>query len=426
MAPALFAANLLVILNMWSASGFLEENLSGPLIATGRLMGLLAFYFIMWQLLLISRVGWIEKYWGHDRLSRLHHYLGITGISVLFFHPIFLTLGYSREAQITLAEQFGIFLTYYHDVLGAFVGYLMFLIIVGVSLELIRKRLKYEWWYLVHLLLYGAILITFDHQIANGHDFAGEWEPIYWKILFYGTLLNVGYYRFLKPILSLRKYDFRVESIRQENNNVNSIIISGRDLSRFKARAGQFVLVRFIAKGFWTEAHPFSLSEMPDGKRLRLTVKMLGDFTGRLPFLPIGTRVIIEGPLGRFTVDRARKDKILLIAGGIGITPLRSLFEEFSKSGRQVELVYAANSEADFVLKNELDKLAGNNAKVHYISADREGRLTDELLKKEIPDITERSIYLCGPPVMMKVVRGSLARLGVPRNNILYEKFSLG
>ena len=424
-----FGAVLIVIVIIWLNGSFLDirsSNIAGPLIALGRLAGLLAFYLILWQIMFIGRVGWIERAWGHDRLSRFHHFFGIVAIAILALHPILLTLGYSKLAQTTLTSQFLLFLSKYHYTISALIAYLMFLGIVVLSLWVIRKRLKYETWYYIHLTLYVAIILSFFHQIPNSHDLSGRVVGTYWWILFLATLANVLYYRFARPMLNLWRHQFRVGQIKKENENVLSIVINGKNLDRLKAYAGQFILVRFLAKNFYWEEHPFSLSEKPIGERFRITVKAVGDFTSKLATLPLGSRVFVEGPLGRFTADRAGKKKILLIAGGIGITPLRGLFEQFKTDNRPADLIYVARSENDFALKNELDQMTGINNKIYYIPEDKVGRLTPELIKNSIEDITERFIYLCGPPPMMKVVREYLKFLGVNKDLILYEKFQLG
>ncbi len=428
-APTLFVVNAGIIVAVWltgSAALFIDGTVSGLLIALGTLAGLLGFYFVLWQLLLIGRVGWIERAWGHDKLSQAHHVLGLLAIVVIGAHPVLLILGYSEVAQTTLVSQFLLFLTGYNDVLKAFIGYVMFLGIIGITLTIVRKRLRYEAWYFVHIWLYLAIVLAFGHQLTNGHDFGRVWFVWYWQALFYGTLTTVAWYRVARPIIDFFRYGFRVEHIQSESPNVASVIISGRGLQRLHAQAGQFMIVRFLTRGLWWEAHPFSLSEMPDGKRLRLTVKAVGDFTAKIPKIPIGTRIFIEGPLGRFTADRATLDRIVLIAGGIGITPLRSLFEQFVKEGRTVDLVYAARSEQDFALRSELEEIARAGGTLRLMPENRVGRLTSELLRQAVPDITARYVYLCGPPAMMKTVRHEMATLGIPERCVLYERFALG
>ena len=434
LAPVLFIANLVVILVVWW-HGVLPEiqadMVAGPLVAFGRLAGLLAFYLILWQIMFIGRVGWIEKAWGHDKLSRFHHFFGLTAISILFFHPILLMMGYSKLAQTTLASQFWLFLTSYYYTISALIAYLMFLGIVVMSLWIVRKWLKYETWYYIHFTLYVAIVLAFIHQPANGHDLADRAMRIYWWFLFLAASVNVLYYRLTRPIILFKRHEFRVKRIEKETHNVHSVTITGKNLERFKARAGQFIIVRFLAKGFWWEAHPFSFSEMPSGQRLRITPKAVGDFTKKIPTLPVGTKIIVEGPLGRFTADRAPRGKILLIAGGIGITPLRSLFEEFVRQGREVSLIYAAQTEQDFALKDELNQIRSTSdvhqiAKIHYMPENKIGRLTPELIKQAVPDVAQRFVYLCGPPPMMKAVREQLESLGVPKKSVLYEKFQLG
>ncbi len=424
-----FIGNLLVILIIWlggSALGFKDHTLAGPLIALGDLAGLLAFYLILWQLMLITRVGWIEKAWGHDRLSHAHHVVGIVAVLVLLIHPPLLILGYSSQAHTTLVAQFFEFIKNYEDVFKAFIAYLLFVVIVLLSLQLIRKKLKYENWYFIHIFLYVAIIISFGHQAANGHDFYKNWIIWYWDILFFAVFLNVLYFRFLSPLLLMRRHAFYVKEIHEENDNVTSIIISGKNLEKLKARAGQFVIVRFLKEGFYFQAHPFSLSEKPNGERLRLTIKAIGDFTSKIREIPVGTKILIEGPLGRFTSDRADRSKVLMIAGGIGITPLRSMFEELSGQGREVDLIFAVRSEKDLVLRSELDRFSNSKTRATYLPEDKFGRLAPELILKSAPDVVDRDVFVCGPPAMMRSVIKQLIGLGLSKKHIFYERFQLG
>ena len=137
-SPILFAGNLIIILYIWwngSGQGLTNAaSLSSPLIALGTLCGLLAFYFALWQLMLIGRIPFVERPWGHDKLSRLHHFLGLTAISILIFHPLFLTLGYSKLAETTFVSQLWTFIISFPDVWRAAIAYVMFLLIILITL----------------------------------------------------------------------------------------------------------------------------------------------------------------------------------------------------------------------------------------------------------------------------------------------------
>ena len=376
-------------------------------ISFGRLAGLVAFYLILCQLLMICRIGFIERAFGHDRLSRWHHRNGIVAFSILAVHPVLIMLGYKQFIFSMLQN--------YQDILQALVGYLMFLIIIPISLTIVKKHLRYELWYGIHFLLYGAIILIFEHQLANGITMQGAFR-MYWQVLFYGVFALVLWYRFITPTWRSWRSGFRVERIEQETHDVVSIYIKGN----LHARAGQFVIVRFLARGFWYEAHPFTVSKIMEG-HLRITPKAVGDFTSKLPNLPIGTPVLVEGPLGRFCPDRAGEKPVLLIAGGIGVTPLRTLFEEFPDA----KFIYTARSDQDFALKNELDEIASRLPAGRQVDYTTE-RLTPEYITTVAPDVANRFVYLCGPPPMMAAVREMLKSLGVPKKNILYERFALG
>jgi predicted ferric reductase len=209
---------------------------------------------------------------------------------------------------------------------------------------------------------------------------------------------------------------------------VVSLRITGRRLERLRARGGQFFLWRFLdGPGAW-EAHPFSLSESPDGRSLRITVKELGDFTGRMGDLEPGTRVAAEGPFGVFTADARRTEKVLLIAGGIGITPIRALVDELRGD---VVVVHRVLSVEDAVLRDELEALARDGRiSLHVVAGDHatdDGRnlLSAEHLRALVPDVVERDVFLCGPPAMTEVIERVLRAARVPRRHVHVERFAL-
>jgi predicted ferric reductase len=306
---------------------------------------------------------------------------------------------------------------------------------VTVSLPFIRRKLKYETWYFSHLFLYAGLGLAAGHQFDLGGDvnnnryFAWTWLALY---IFAVSCLVWG--RFLRPLWLYRKHKFIVEKIVPETTEAESVWITGRGLGSFPAEAGQFAILRFWAPGFRNQAHPFSISRAPDGAHLRFTVKNLGDFTAAVHYsLRPGVPVLIDGPHGIFTEKKCLGDKALLIAGGIGITPLRALAERFQDLGKDSILIYANRSQKDIVFRKELAELEQKGGvRVHHAlsggAADwpgEKGRVDAGMILRLAPDLLERDAFLCGPPPMILAVRASLKELGVAESRIHSELFSL-
>ena len=210
-------------------------------------------------------------------------------------------------------------------------------------------------------------------MIPDGNEFVIDRVAAdYWRSLFALALGLVLFFRVARPLVQSARFDLRVTEVIEEAPGVVSLRIGGRGLERLGAEAGQFFFWRFLTGGFWSTKHPFSLSEAPNGDSFRITVKSLGDHTARLGEIPVGTRVFAEGPFGVFTRREPDEPKALLIAGGIGITPVRALLE--SMDGDVVAL-YRVASSADIVFGEELDRIAaGRGSRVEYVVGDHTER----------------------------------------------------
>ena len=432
---AFLILNWAIIFFYWQqgSGGLLVQGGAGLLIALGRLAGLSSAYGILQQFFFMGRLPWLERAFGLDKLARLHHVNGQLGLLLLVLHPILLTAGYAAASGTSWTVQLADFLFNYPLVIWAVTGLALFVSVVGVSLYIVRSRLRYESWYFVHLLAYLAIFSSLWHQFAVGTDllasrlFYGYWVSLY--ILVFGSHLI---FRFLRPLYLFHRHAFRVARVERESPAAVSVYLQGRSLDRFAIRPGQFMIVRFLAAGLLWQAHPFSLSQPPDGRELRITVKELGDFTGHVKNVPPGTKVLIDGPYGIFTDLFGVAQKKLFIAGGIGITPIRSILEEALRRGGDAKLLYANRTADEIVFKKELAVLAANYPVqvTHVLSEEpnykgEQGYVDEEKIKRLVPDAAARDIYLCGPPPMMSAITKILQQLGVPRRQIHFEKFSL-
>jgi ferredoxin-NADP reductase len=163
------------------------------------------------------------------------------------------------------------------------------------------------------------------------------------------------------------------------------------------------------------------------GNRIRLTVKALGDGSERLQRVAVGTRVIAEGPYGAMTAARRTRRDVLLVAGGVGITPLRALFQTMPTSpGQDLMLLYRARDRGQLVFRQELDALAAHRqARVVYLLGSDPDLLSAGSLARLVPGLTDRDVYLCASPGMSAAVRRSLMTAGLPSAQLHEERFAL-
>ncbi len=432
-----FFGNLALIIGLWwiISGGLIESgDLSAVLLALGRLAGLLAVYFVLQQFLMMGRSYWLEKVFGLDKLTRIHHLNGYLSISFIIIHPILLIFSYSIGSGVSFWAQFMDFLYNYKDVGWAALAALFFILIVFLSIYIVRKHLKYELWYYVHLLTYLAIILAFSHQLNLGGDLTtNKFFYYYWCALYIFVFGNVLLFRFIRPVYNSLKYRFTVSDVVQETPDTTSVYITGKNLEKFKTHAGQFIILRFFCKGFWWQAHPFSLSFVPKNNQLRITVKNCGDFTAKISQLKKGTPTYIDGPYGIFIAHAKPETKYLFIAGGVGITPIRSLIEELAPA-HDIIVLFSNKTMQDTIFKKELDELAQtNHFPMHYILTDQKdypgekGRLDKEKFQRLVKDTREREVYLCGPIPMLKAMLQLLQDkdIGVKPERIHFEKFEL-
>ncbi|MGH7196618.1 MAG: ferredoxin reductase family protein [Candidatus Saccharimonadales bacterium] len=431
-----WAANGGVITAVWAVNSgplLFSEDLGSALISLGRLAGLLATFSVVTQFVLMGRVGWLEPIFGLDKIAIFHRRNGVAALALIIAHPLLIVNGYALLSGNDWVTQ------YLQTLQSPFVPFallaeILFVTSVVTSIYIVRKHFKFETWYAVHLISYIAIVSVVWHQLANGAELQGSREfSAYWIGLYLFIAANMLIWRFGKPLYSFWRHRFMVEKVVKETDTATSVYITGKHMDRFPAKAGQFVMVRFFTKELGWQEHPFSLSMVPNSQHLRLTIRQLGDFTNQVPFIKPGTPVMVSGPYGAFTHEQQRQQKVLYIAGGVGITPIRAMIEERAKqSGGDAILLYGNRSVTDTIFLNELTQLGHKiSMPVHNVVSEEseysgeKGYVDKDKIARLVPDITERDIFLCGPPPMMAGVVAALKQLGVPAAQVHYERFSL-
>ena len=437
--PGLAWLSLVAVVLLWVHGGALQDLQSSSgdvLTASGRLTGLIASDLLLIQVLLMARVPWIEGTWGQDTLARWHRIVGFTSFDLMLAHIVLVTYGYAaNDGKGVVAETVDLVL-HYPGMLLATAALGCLIAVVVTSLRAARRRLRYESWHLLHLYAYLGVGLAIPHQVWTGTDFtANALARVFWWSAYAVCAGAVLVFRVGIPVARNLRHRLVVSRVVVEAPGVVSVHLTGHRLDRLRVRAGQFFVWRFLDGPGWTRGNPYSLSAAPDGRSLRITARDAGDGSARLAKLRPGMRALIEGPYGGLTGARRRRHRVLLIAAGIGITPLRALLDELDYNRGEAVLLYRARSDADLVFRTELAELTqrrgvrveyliGPRAPGRWLPAGAPSRVHDELLlRRLIPDLSSYDVFLCGPTEWMDTVQSSVVRAGVPAEQVHLERF---
>jgi predicted ferric reductase len=390
----------------------------------GGLTGLGGTYLALVMVLLVSRVPLVEAVLGFDGLLRWHRRLAPWPISLIAAHVVLLVIAYAQAAAHGVLREIGLLISTFPYMLEATIGFVLMMAVATVSARAIRTRVRRERWWAFHLCMYLALAMSFAHAIALGPSFVRHpVNRLLWVLFWCATAGLVLAYRFGLPVVRSLRHRLWVSEVRPEGPGVTSVVLRGRNLDRLAISGGQFFEWRFLCRGMWWQAHPFTVSGRSPS-HLRLTVRSVGDYTSAIARLRPGTRVAIEGPYGVFTAHARRRHKAMLISGGIGVTAIRSLLEDLPRSAEPVVVMRASRQE-DLVLATEVERLAADRRGrvYHWVGPRSAVRL--EQLAQIVPDFRNRDIYVAGPPGFVNAVKSILSRVGVPEDAVHFEGYEL-
>ncbi|HYN29923.1 MAG TPA: ferric reductase-like transmembrane domain-containing protein [Dermatophilaceae bacterium] len=437
---ALGWALLLFVTALWAAGGGVSELTSptGFLTSAGRLSGLLASALLLVQVLLMARVPWFEQAWGQDELTRTHRLVGFTSFTLMLGHVVLITLGYAAASPRGLWGTVVDLVANYPGMLLALAGTAALVLVVVTSYRRARARLRYESWHLIHLYAYLGAGLALPHQLWTGTDFLrSPVSTAFWWGLYAGCAGAVLAFRVALPLWRSLRAPIRVVGVRRDAPDVITVTVGGPGVARLAVRAGQFFTWRFLDGPGWARGNPYSLSAAPDGRTLRFTAAVVGDGSARLADLRPGTRVLLEGPHGRLHEGVRTRRKVLLLASGIGITPLRALLEEIDAAPGEVTVIHRVGSASDAVLAEETRALAvARGARLvlvegarirdrHSWLPRRAAHLSDaEALGELVPDLPAHDVFLCGSPGWLDAARAAVRGAGVPDRQVHVERFA--
>lgn len=401
----------------------------GMLSAVGQLTGLVAALVALGGLVLTSRPRLLERRYGQDQLVAAHRWFGIVTVLAVVVHAVADTWAWGASTGGTIVT--GLVDLLAEPWMVAATASLVLIVALGLtSWRRLRRRIPYETWYFIHLTGYLAVLLGFGHQLTLGSDFVAD--PLafwWWTGLFVLTALVVAWARLGDLLRSLTR-PFYVTAVSREAAGIGSLHVSGPGLRRLRVAGGQYFNVRAITPELWWQAHPFSVSAAPTTAGLRFTIKALGEDSARMLRLEPGTRIVLEGPYGAFTVEQAHGAPVVLVAGGVGIAPIRALLEDCGPHQRPVVIV-RVHDEADVAHRAELERMvAARNGELHVLAGPRRWfTKTDpfgaETLRARFPDLAQRHVFVCGPASLESAVMAGMRRAGVPSDHIHHERFGV-
>ncbi len=243
------------------------------------------------------------------------------------------------------------------------------------------------------------------------------------------------------PVTANWRGQLRVSSIVTETPSVKTFRLlpsSNGSLLPFTFVPGQFLNVAFWIGGAKMN-RSYSISSSPTEREyVELSVRRepRGAVSRHIDdLLKVGDLIEASGPVGKFTFNGTEADSIVLIGGGVGITPMMSIARYLTERSwpGDIFFIYTCRTPSDFIFANEIAALERRNPKLHVAVTiskaegtdwkGARGRITKEWLTQTVPELASRRIHICGPPAMMDSTKAMLAELGVPPDQVKTEAF---
>jgi predicted ferric reductase len=380
---------------------------------------------------LTARFRYVTDPWGEDVIYHFHRQISLIAVGLVVAHPLILfvvrpeLLALLNSITAPWRARFAALSTY------------SLIALVVTALWRAQLNIRYETWHLSHIVLaVVAVAAGLLHMVGWSFYLTDPWKQALWiglTIFWIGLLV---YVRIVKPLFMLRR-PYRVSAVREERGDTWTLVMRPDGHPGFRFSPGQFGWLTVWGSPFTITGHPFSFSSsaaVADG-RVEMTIRNLGDFTSAVHKVPVGRRVYLDGPYGAFTIDRNPADMHVLIAGGVGITPMVSIIRTLADRGdtRPVILLYGSKDWESITFREELEALKARlDLTVVHVLVDpptdwtgEQGFINAEVFKRHLPPpYAAHEYFICGPDVMMDAIEKALSELDVPLSKYHSERYS--
>lgn len=398
-------------------------------------LGFVGLSMLGLQFVLAARIHRVNSPFGVDTVLQFHRQIAYVAVILILLHPALLFALNSNFLSLLNVLQSPVRAKF------AVTSVVALLLLVGFSVWRSRLRLSYESWQLLHSLLALIVVVTaLLHVLLIGYYVSQPWEKALWIAMSVAFVSLGVWVRLVKP-LQRWKRKWRVEDVVPELGNTYTIRLRPVEPTvfgphGFAFRPGQFAwILTERSSPFALTYHPFSIcSSAENTQTVSFTIKADGDFTREIGTLQPGTTVYLDGPWGKFSMDRHQGPGFVFIAAGVGVTPMLSMLRTLvDRADRRPCYVFLGNrDEGTMTCRDEIEQLKGrvDLKVVHVLShpgpgwTGATGHIDADLLERHLPARRNSLQYfICGPVSMMDATEDALAQLGVPREQVHSERF---
>jgi 3-phenylpropionate/trans-cinnamate dioxygenase ferredoxin reductase subunit len=398
--------------------------------------GLLALSGLVCAAVLPSRLRTLTRAFGIEDIIDVHRFLGVTAAVLVLLHLATVIAADPTQVGLLDPARNG------PPARAATAATVALVLLVLLAVGRRRLRHSYEVWRWAHVLLAAVVIVgSALHVLWLDHLLQQAAMRVVLVLLALLTAAVLAHRWVWRTMLD-PSTEFVVREVRRENPSVTTVCLEPRGArhdpgnTRWDFAPGQFAWIR-LSRSITSEEHPFTIASSPHlHRRVEFTIRHAGDFTKGITALRPGQPVWVDGPHGAFTSDVHTCTGVVMIAGGVGVTPMMSMVRAAADRGdtRPHRLVVVARNPEDLLFRDELGDLRDRlDLEVTEVlrrpPAGWEGH-TGEIgirLLTAVLGAEERfgnlDYFLCGPPSLLEDAMAALDALGVPDHRVHTEQF---